>query len=147
MTTQQYLAFQANIERNWRGLTHISTGACKGCHECGLEPLDCPRCDGEGNDWQHGHEESDCPTCKGDGKIEPNEREIESAGRNEFTWSSCDSCGSSLGGSRHAAHGVFASGPLTGQLCHVDVCEDCLQFLNYGQLDDLTMLEMEKTNE
>lgn len=146
MTTKQYQEFQANVERNWRGLAHVSTGACKGCAECGLEPRECPECD-QGIVSIADGVEQECAKCGGAGQIEPNEREIESAGHAEFSWSACDSCGSRLGGSRHAAHGVFESGAMQGKLCHLDVCGDCVQFLNYGQLDDLQMMEMEKTNE
>ena len=56
-----------------------------------------------------------------------------------FSWSHCESCGSTLGGNRYAAHGIEKDGSLN----HFEVCEDCLYFLNYGQLDDQSMIEIE----
>lgn len=140
MTTKQYEQFKAAIEHNLKGLSHVSTGACKGCAECGLEAKECRKCDGDGKDWQHGHPDSPCPTCNGEGEIEPTDRECDSASEGSFSWSSCDACGSTLGGNREPAHGVMAD----GGILHLDICTDCLYFLNYGQLDDLTMMEMEK---
>jgi hypothetical protein len=45
-----------------------------------------------------------------------------------FSWSSCDCCGSSLGGTRYAAHGRDKD----GNLVHLDVCSDCLMYLANG---------------
>ena len=47
-----------------------------------------------------------------------------------FSWAPCDSCGTTLGGDRHAAHAwqqATADNRL-GDLCHVDICTDCLLF-------------------
>lgn len=46
-----------------------------------------------------------------------------------FSWQSCECCKSSLGGNRYAAHGF-----VDGELCHLDVCEDCLCYLANGDL-------------
>ena len=56
-----------------------------------------------------------------------------------FSWRRCEACGSSPGGDRHPAHGVDAN----GDIVHLRVCVDCLYFLNYGTLDDMTMLDMD----
>ena len=48
-----------------------------------------------------------------------------------FSWSQCDTCGSTLGGNRYAAHG-FAEGDDTP--IHLDVCEDCLCYIANGDL-------------
>jgi hypothetical protein len=45
-----------------------------------------------------------------------------------FSWSSCDSCGSSLGGDRFPAHGFVKLGSGKEVLTHFDVCVDCLLF-------------------
>lgn len=45
-----------------------------------------------------------------------------------FSWSSCASCGSTLGGNRYSAHGIVEG----GRLIHLEVCEDCLCFLANG---------------
>lgn len=46
-----------------------------------------------------------------------------------FSWSSCDSCGSGLGGDRHAAHGV-----INDDIFHFDVCTNCVHFHANGEL-------------
>ncbi len=138
MTKQQYTEFQANIKRNLRGLNFVSTGACPGCCGCGLEPRPCPDCDGQGTIEESG-ELSGCNRCAAEGTIKATEHEIESAGHDEFSRSECEACGSTLGGARYAAHGRNEA----SEIIHFDVCADCLYFLNYGQLDDTTMMEME----
>lgn len=110
MTKQEYQQYQEAIERNLKGIEHVSTGACPGCDDCGLT--------------------EDC-----------NEHERELADEPSFSWSPCECCGSPLGGDRHKAHGIIQG---TKELKHFEVCSDCLYFLNYGQLDDMSMMEMER---
>ena len=46
-----------------------------------------------------------------------------------FSWSQCDSCGSTLGGDRHEAHGIphdFKAGDDT--IIHLSICSDCMLF-------------------
>ncbi len=62
---------------------NVSTGACTGCAECGLEDCD-----------------------------DMNTPEYESAGEPNFSWSQCDGCGSTLGGDRHPAHGLTNTGDI-----------------------------------
>ena len=45
-----------------------------------------------------------------------------------FSWSACGVCNSSLGGDRFAAHGMDTD----GNLVHLDVCVDCLQYIANG---------------
>jgi hypothetical protein len=46
------------------------------------------------------------------------------AGDLPFSWSDCDSCGSTVAGQRYPAHGhIFWMD--SAQLCHFDICEDC----------------------
>lgn len=113
MTKQEYQKYQEAIERNLKGIEHVSTGACPGCSECDL-PKDCT------------------------------EEERELAEESHFSWYRCQSCGSTLGGDRHPAHGVIKLVGSPDLIFHFEVCSDCLYFLNYGRLDDLTMMEMEK---
>ena len=87
------------VEHNLEGLTFVSTGACPGCEDCGLE--DVPDMDDE---------------------------RYEMANEASFSWSQCDSCDSMLGGDRHPAHGVMDD----GETLHLDICTDCLFYLNYG---------------
>jgi hypothetical protein len=71
-----------------------------------------------------------CPGCDecGLGDVEDMASpDYESAGEPSFSWSDCDCCGSSLGGDRHPAHGTYH-----GDLIHLDVCTDCVMYLEYG---------------
>ncbi len=77
-----------------------------------------------------------CAECDLDRDCSEHDREL--AEEPHFSWQPCECCGSNLGGERHPAHGL-----IDGKLVHLSVCTDCLYYLNYGQLDDLTMLEME----
>ena len=74
-----------------------------------------------------------CPVCQNEHGMGPRafygacERgEIPDEGN--FSWSSCESCGSTLGGNRYDAHGLYSN----GGLIHFSVCSDCVQYLNYG---------------
>ena len=53
-----------------------------------------------------------------------------------FSWNSCESCGSSLGGDRFSAHGV-----IDGETVHFSICSDCLQYHANGTLPDLPEFE------
>ena len=71
-----------------------------------------------------------CPGCESCGIPEGAEDyDVES----HFSWSACDSCGSTLGGDRHPAHGVIADSEEDARrddhpIEHFDVCVDCLMF-------------------
>lgn len=163
MTKTEYADYEAAVARGLKGLEHVSTGACPGCGECGLlstweiqgpaetlatlrerfhfpksfkdeeaclEEIEALREEPDADDL-------DLSTLQAV-ECEPTERERECAEEPSFSWSSCDCCGSTLGGDRYPAHGWLGK-----TLVHLDVCTDCLYYLNYGQLDDLTMLEME----
>lgn len=144
MTKQQYAEFQAAVERNLKGIEFISTGACPGCPECGLENKTCPSCNGDGHQFEHDHNGQPCPVCNGEGQIECSEHDRELAEEASFSWRPCDSCGSSLGGNRYPAHGWMKREGHEDLLLHLNVCTDCLYFLNYGKLDDQSMMEMEQ---
>jgi len=54
--------------------------------------------------------------------------------------SGCDCCGRTLGGNAYQANGF---NPTTGEIQEYDeVCEDCIYYAEYGQLDDQTMLDI-----
>lgn len=59
-----------------------------------------------------------------------------------FSWSPCDCCKRPLGGNREIATGY---NPATPEVQEYEVCADCLYFVEYGQLDDMTMLSLEET--
>lgn len=88
-----------------------------------------------------------CPGCVDcDLSGEPTDHERELASEPFFSWHACDCCGSNLGGNRVPAHGFYhADG--ADHLVHMDVCEDCDYYLNYGRLDDMTMMEVEQSRQ
>lgn len=114
MKRKEYEAYKAAVERNLHGLERVSTGICPGCEDCGL-PYQC------------------------------SEHELELAGEPCFSHFDCDCCGSGLAGNRYPAHGLlsFSGSGRESRMIHLNVCEDCLYYLNYGKLDDLTMIETE----
>lgn len=81
-----------------------------------------------------------CPGCSECNlSDDATDSEIASSNDGGFSWSSCDCCGSSLGGSRYPAHG-----DVDGKLIHLDVCADCLEYIEYGRLNDDAMMEIEE---
>lgn len=72
---------------------------------------------------------SECPDCGDEG----------CDGGSGFSWRPCECCGSTLGGERYPAHGVAKD----DTVIHFDICTDCLFYLAYGQLDDVSMMEMD----
>lgn len=58
----------------------------------------------------------------------------------EFSWRPCDCCGRKLGGNRVQCHGY---NPTSKEVCGpYSVCNDCEYFAEYGQLDDMTMMDL-----
>ncbi len=58
----------------------------------------------------------------------------------EFSHLPCDVCDRHLGGDRHP----YALHNRGADLVAVDICSDCRYYAEYGQLDDMTMLEIEE---
>lgn len=109
MNKQEYLEYQETVYQFLLGLSHVSTGHCKGCEVCGGQ-------------------------------------DIELAEEPSFSWFACECCDSTLGGNRHIAHGIdkdTCADPADGEIVHLEVCSDCLYYINYGRLDDTTMAEIE----
>lgn len=81
-----------------------------------------------------------CAKCAGDHGWSPGDPEPEPEGA--FSACSCDSCGSSLGGDRYAAHGFLipeGEDPNDDELwalIHLEVCVDCLRYLACGDEPD-----------
>ena len=59
----------------------------------------------------------------------------------DFSNRSCDCCGSTLGGDRYQCNGWNPT--LRTIEDYPSVCQDCVYYAEYGQLDDMTMLEIE----
>jgi len=71
----------------------------------------------------------------------------EETGENEesfFSWYPCEVCGTHLGGDRHHCDGY---NPTTKEVYNYTVCFDCVYYAEYGQLDDMTMLDIEKSEQ
>ncbi len=58
-----------------------------------------------------------------------------------FSWRSCEVCHRPLGGDRYPVHSVDSDDDRV--VLHWDACLDCICYLEYGRLDDQTMLDME----
>ena len=56
----------------------------------------------------------------------------DSTDEGHFSWQPCDTCGSSLGGDRFAAHYVDPT-DVERYPCHIEVCVDCLQYIANGE--------------
>lgn len=56
-----------------------------------------------------------------------------------FSSRQCDCCGSYLGGNRYDANGY---NPTTKEVYEYQICEDCAYYVEYGQLDDMTMMKI-----
>ena len=108
MSTLQLTTFEQAIANNLEGIAFFSVGACPGCDECRSD---------YGYDAQA---EFDRAYESGDVCDE-----------GSFSWQSCDSCGSSLGGNRYDAHGF-----IDGDLYHFSVCSDCLFYHANGDLPE-----------
>ena len=59
-----------------------------------------------------------------------------------FSWSWCDCCSRPLGGDRYDCNGW---NPKEREVQEYSVCVDCVYYAEYSRLDDMTMLEVEKT--
>jgi hypothetical protein len=66
-------------------------------------------------------------------------------GESFFSWQACDCCNRPLGGTREEYQ--FATEYYPIALFTADICQDCVYYLEYGRLDDLTMLEMERNGQ
>ncbi len=76
------------------------------------------------------------------GQSDSNEVETPCEAEPFFSWQPCGCCQSPLGGNRETYQfAVEASADWPG--FEADICADCVYYLAYGQLDDMTMLEIE----
>jgi len=84
------------------GLEFVSGGFSAGCEECRAAHDIC--CEHKAAAlWQNGEIDEELA----------------------FSWTSCDACNSTLGGSRYAVHGRDGD-----DLVHLDVCLDCIEAIN-----------------
>ena len=86
------------------------------------------------------HNDGEC-TCEDHGHDSNGDYEAEPY----FSWRPCDVCERPLGGNREDCIGY---NPTTKKVQgDYAVCMDCIYYNVYGQLDDMTMMEMEKCEE
>lgn len=118
MTREEYEQYQQQVAAFRAGVDHVASGPCPGCDEC----LELPE----------GAEIGD-----------PSSEWCDLASEPHFSRSACDVCNSTLGGNRYPAHALFRDDGGREQRVHLDICEDCLMYLEYERLDDRSMAAME----
>ena len=65
------------------------------------------------------------------------------SGESYFSWRRCRCCGTGLGGDREDANGF---NPITQEIQSYEfICTDCICYAECGELDDMTMLEIENS--
>jgi hypothetical protein len=82
---------------------------------------------------------SGCEKCRDDYGYDDEAETFESEPEPYFSKASCDACGSKLAGNRHPLHGVGSD----NKILHLDVCMDCVYYVEYDRLDDATMDSLE----
>ena len=113
MSTNKNDEWVAEFDRRTNGLEFLSCGICSKCGDC---------C---GN-YDMGEDEL-CEAVE-NGSV---------CDEGCFSWSDCETCGSSLGGNRYDAHAFMklnANDEKAEHLVHMNVCEDCLQYIANGTL-------------
>ena len=87
---------------------------------------------------------------KWDGECDECEDRCECEWEPYFSWRTCDCCGRNLGGDRVDVIGWIKGARDNGFTDDYKwsgaICVDCLYFLEYGQLDDMTMMDVYKAS-
>lgn len=60
-----------------------------------------------------------------------------------YSYLPCEICHRRLAGDRYRAKSIA----LDGEILEWDICGDCRYYLEYGRLDDMTMLDMDDAEE
>ena len=117
MQKWEYQEYQKAVDKTLGDLeATISSGLCSGCGVCR-------------NNYDYESSEDFAEAISNGTALD----------EGSFSWSSCEICGRPFGGDRYAVHAVNDD----NEILHFDACEDCVYFLEYGRLDDMTMLEIE----
>ena len=95
-------AYKDRCDKALEGLEHVSTGIARDCADCDTVGL-------TDDEMQERYAMGD---------------------EGGFSWQPCDMCGG-IAGQRYAVHG-FMSTPTGEVLVHLDVCEDCIMYVEYG---------------
>lgn len=128
-TAEEYAAYEKAVADFFEseGIQNLSGGHLE-CQACGFREEK----DAKG-DTIHFTDEEECIKCGASREMmdEP-----------YFSWSGCDCCGGLLGGNREHASGY---NPKTKEIQEYKVCTDCIYYAEYGQLDDMTMMNVEES--
>lgn len=129
MNKKQYAQYEKCVAEFFKreGINNLSPGR-----------IVCSNC--EGKLHESGCCDEKCPHCGAD---------IECMNEAYFSWRPCECCGSNLGGNRVIASGYCPkpNGSISGmggECFEYEICEDCVYYATYGQLDDMTMIEITK---
>lgn len=83
-----------------------------------------------------------CEQCGLAADASDDEREL--AGEPSFSSRPCEFCNRPLGGDREPAHAYIRREDGREELLHFSICVDCVYYLEYGRLDDATMMEIDR---
>lgn len=124
-------AFKAAVEHYAKNL-YVATGAAPGCDDCLPVPermCNRPDC----------YRDEPCIDCVRARTEDPGDDWHDLANEPHFSWSTCDTCGTSYGGSRYPAHGIVQGGASLPEdtILHLDVCTDCLMYFANGDVPDI----------
>lgn len=75
-----------------------------------------------------------CEECREDYGYDEEQESWDCEAEPGFAWSSYNVCGSHLGGDRYPVHAIDKD-----EIVHLEACDDCVYYLEYGHLDDQTM--------
>ncbi len=81
---------------------------------------------------------SGCNECCDDYDYNDGTEEFQITPEAWFAKSPCEACGTRWAGNRFPLHGVNDD----NSIVHLDVCDDCVYYSEYGRLDDQTMEEL-----
>lgn len=129
-TAKDYAEYEQNVKEFFEreGITNLSGGHLE-CQNCGFREEEI---DGR---TVHFTDEEKCIKC---------DASRECMDEPYFSWRSCDCCGGMLGGNREHATGW---NPTTKEIQEYEVCQNCIYYAEYGQLDDMTMMEIGENDE
>ena len=111
------------------------------CRDCDHEWLEYTT--GSGTFTADDFNEDCCPECgsmNSTVRIEDDWQPEPGSGDSEFSWQECDLCGCPLGGRRHPAT-ILPEDSTSTNYTPIEVCTDCVFYLEYGDVPDDEYLE------
>ena len=133
---RQQDAFRRAVNIYCDGLESVAVG-CLGVKCEHARTADCPDCMAIANGGEYGKgytaDGDDCPTCEGTGYVADEDHQCEAS----FSWSQCDSCGSTLGGDRETAYGIWRNEKGEIVTIQMSICVDCTMYHANGELPEV----------